>query len=193
MGAGMGGMGGGFGGQNRRAPTKGADIAYTLRVPFTDAANARDQRLTLSDGKTIDLKIPAGVEDGTQLRLKGRGASGPAGAGDAIVTIKIERHSFFRREGDDVRLELPITLDEALHGAKVKCPTVDGAVMLTLRPTTNSGTVMRLKGKGFTKKDGAKGDQLVSLAIHLPENADGLAQKLAGWRDDGKPRAKLGI
>ena len=183
---------GGFSGQ-RRPPPKGADVAYRLRVPFIDAATRKDQRITLADGKTIDLKLPAGVEDGTQMRLKGKGEAGPGGAGDGIVTIAIDRHPYFTRDGDDVRLDLPITLDEAVGGGKVKCPTVDGAVMLTIKPGTNGGTVMRLGGKGFSRKAGGRGDQLVTLEIQLPGDVSDLAARLEGWRDNSNPRAKLGV
>lgn len=192
-GAGMGGgMGGGFG--SRRAPQrKGPDIQYRLRVPFADAATRRDQRITLSDGKTVDLKLPAGVEDGTQLRLKGKGEAGPGGTGDGLVTITIERDDHFWRDSEDVRLDLPITLNEAISGAKVKCPTVDGAVFLTIAPGTNGGTVMRLKGKGFSRKNGTRGDQLVTLEIQLPQDREELAKRLDGWQDGSNPRAKLGV
>jgi len=189
----------GMGGGRRPAPppSKGADIQYRLRVPFVDAATRADQRITLSDGKTIDLKLPAGVEDGTQMRLKGKGAAGPAGPGEGLVTIAVEPHAFFRREGDDVRLELPITLDEAVNGAKVKVPTVDGAVMLTVSPGSGSGKVLRLKNKGFSKKNGQRGDQLVTLEIELPDAgtdamAD-LAKRLGDWTDKSNPRSKLGV
>jgi DnaJ-class molecular chaperone len=195
--AGMGGGfgGGGFGGQQRRQapPPKGADIAYRLRVPFVDAARRADQRITLADGKTIDLKLPAGVEDGTQMRLKGKGQQGPGGAGDGIVTISVDGHAFFRREGDNVRLDLPITLDEAIAGAKIKVPTVDGPVMLTIKPGTSSGTTMRLGGKGFSKKAGGRGDQLVTLEIDLPDDVAELAKRLEGWQDTRNPRSKLGV
>jgi DnaJ-class molecular chaperone len=168
-------------------------VQYRLRVPFADAASLKAQRITLADGKTIDLKLPAGVEDGTQMRLSGKGEPGPAGPGDALVTIMIEPHPFFRRDGDDVRLDLPVTLDEALQGAKVKVPTVDGAVMLTVAPGSGSGKVLRLKGKGFTKKGGGRGDQLVTLEIELPDDVRELAAKLDGWRDKRNVRAKLGV
>ena len=193
-GAGMaGGMGGGFGQRRQAPPPRGADIGYRLRVAFTDAATRADQRITLSDGKTIDLKLPAGVEDGTQMRLKGKGEPGPGGAGDGIVTIAIDRHAFFRRDGDDVRLDLPITLAEAVGGAKVKCPTVDGPVMLTIKPGTSGGTVMRLKGRGFSSKNGGRGDQLVTLEIQLPGDLAELAKRLEGWQDSANPRADLGV
>ena len=185
-------MGGGFE-QTRRPPAKGANIQYRLKVPFLDAAARIDQRITLGDGKTIDLKLPAGVEDGTQMRLKGKGEPGPGGAGDAIVTIAVEKHPFFRREGNDVRLDLPVTLSEAVAGAKVKVPTVDGPVMLTIKPGTSGGTVMRLKGKGFTAKSGTRGDQLVTLEINLPDDVSELAKALEGWTDDRNPRGELGV
>ncbi|GGE02999.1 molecular chaperone DnaJ [Tsuneonella deserti] len=191
-----GGFGGGFGGQQQRRPPpprKGADIAYRLRISFIDAARRADQRITLADGKTIDLKLPAGVEDGTQMRLKGKGEQGPGGAGDGIVTISIDSHPFFRREGDNVRLDLPITLDEAVSGGKVKVPTVDGPVMLTIKPGSGSGTTMRLGGKGFSKKDGQRGDQLVTLEIDLPEDVTELAKRLEGWQDTRNPRSRLGV
>ncbi|WP_114521127.1 DnaJ C-terminal domain-containing protein [Altererythrobacter sp. ZODW24] len=174
-------------------PRKGANVNYKLNVPFTDAASRRDQRITLADGKTIDLKLSAGVEEGTQMRLKGKGDPGPGGNGDATVTIHVQPHAFFRRDGYDVRLDLPITLDEAIHGAKVKVPTVDGAVMLTVAPGSSSGMVLRLKGKGFSKKNGQRGDQLATVEIVLPEDMTDLAKRLEGWKDGGSPRDELGV
>lgn len=198
FGGGRAGMGAGMGGRRPPPPpSKGADIQYRLRVPFVDAATRADQRITLSDGKTIDLKLPAGVEDGTQMRLKGKGERGPGGQGDGLVTVAVESHPFFRREGDDVRLELPVTLDEAVSGAKVKVPTADGAVMLTVSPGSASGKVLRLKNKGFSKKNGGRGDQLVTLEIALPEAGGDamaeLAKRLDGWKDNSAPRSKLGV
>lgn len=189
-----GGMGGArTAGRRPPPPRTGANVQYRLRVPFTDAATLQPQRITLADGKTIDLKLPAGVEDGTQMRLKGKGEPGPGGHGDALLTIGIEPHPFFRRDGDDVRVDLPITLDEAVAGAKVKVPTVEGPVMLTVAPGSGSGKVLRLKGRGFSKKEGGRGDQLVTLEIDLPEDVSELAAKLEGWRDSRNVRAKLGV
>ncbi len=180
-------------GAGRRAPPrKGADIGYRLRVSFTDAATLAPQRITLADGKTIDLKLPAGVEDGTQMRLKGKGEQGPAGAGDGIVTISVDGHTLFRRDGDDVRFDLPITLDEAVNGGRVRVPTVDGPVMMTLKAGTSGGSTLRLKGKGFTRKNGTRGDQLVTLEIQLPTDLAELAKRLEGWKDDSDPRSNLG-
>lgn len=176
-------------------PKRGADIQYRLAVPFVDAASGRDQRITLADGKAINLKLPAGVEDGTQMRLKDKGHPGPGGNGDGIVIVEVGTHPFFRRDGDNIRMDLPITIDEAVRGAKVKCPTVDGPVMLTIKPGTDGGTVMRLAGKGWTKKGAkkARGDQLVTLEIQLPEDLEALKEKLGDWVDPAKPREKFGL
>ncbi len=181
-------------------PRRGTDINYRLAVPFVEAASGRDQRITLADGKTISLKLPAGVDDGTMMRLKNKGHPGPAGNGDGIVMVEISQHPFFRRDGDNIRMDLPITLDEAVRGAKVKCPTVDGAVMLTIKPGTSSGIVLRLGGKGWTKKEGkaadgsaARGDQLVTLEIHLPRDLAKLEERLDGWADTARPREKFGL
>jgi DnaJ-class molecular chaperone len=184
---------GGFGHRRQAPPQRGANVSYRLKVPFADAATLKPQRIALADGATIDLRLPAGVETGTQMRLKGKGQPGPAGAGDALVTVEIEPHPFFVREGADVRLELPITLDEAVRGAKVKVPTVDGPVMLTIAAGSGSGKVLRLKGKGFSRKGGGRGDQLVTLEIQLPEDLGELSGRLEGWTDTSGVRNRLGV
>jgi len=130
------------------------------------------------------------------MRLKGKGQPGPGGAGDAIITLTVDPHPFFVRDGDDVLLDLPITLDEAVVGAKVKVPTVDGAVMLTVAPGSSSGKVLRLKGKGFARKDaadGGRGDQLVTLQIQLPADLGELSSRLDGWQDSTAIRSRLGV
>ena len=172
--------GGGFGGFGGRSapPQKGANVAYRLAVSFVDAATQAPQRITLADGGTIDLKLPAGVETGTQMRLAGKGQAGPGGTGDGIVTITVKDHPFFVREGANIRLDLPVTLNEAVKGAKVKVPTVDGPVMLSIPAGSTSGKVMRLKGKGFSQKGGDRGDQLVRLMIDLPADDDALVALL---------------
>jgi DnaJ-class molecular chaperone len=163
---------GGFGGFGTRRPTpppqKGADAAYRLPISFEDAAALKEQRVTLAGGKTISIKLPAGVEEGTKIRLAGQGQAGPGGNGDAIVAISIKPHRFFIRDGDNIRLDLPVSLDEAVLGAKVKVPTVDGPVMLSVPAGTSSGKVLRLKGRGFTSKSGQRGDQLFTLMIVFP-------------------------
>jgi DnaJ-class molecular chaperone len=190
------GRGGGpFGGFRQRAapPQKGADVAYRLRVPFEDAVALSPQRITLADGKTIDLKLPKGVEDGTKIRLAGKGQDGPAGRGDAIVTIEIAPHRFFTRDGTNIRLALPVTLKEAVLGAKVKVPTPEGPVMLTIPKGASSGTVLRLKGRGFTGKDGKRGDQLVAVEVDLPAHDPALQQFAESWDGGGNPRSGLGV
>jgi len=188
------GRGGPFGGfRQRAAPQKGADVAYRLKVPFDDAVALKPQRITLADGKTIDLKLPQGLEDGTKIRLAGKGQEGPAGRGDAIVTIEIAPHRFFTREGTNIRLTLPVTLKEAVLGAKVKVPTPEGPVMLTIPKGTSSGKVLRLKGRGFTAKDGKRGDQLVTVEIDVPAHDAALQQFAEGWNPSGNPRASFGV
>jgi DnaJ-class molecular chaperone len=195
--SGRGGRGGfgGFGGFRQRSQPaqKGADIAYRLRVSFLDAAALAPQRIKLADGKTIDLKLPKGVEDGTKIRLAGKGQAGPGGTGDAIVTISVAPHPFFTREGNDIRLRLPVTLKEAVLGAKVKVPTPDGAVMMTIPKGSSSGRVLRLKGKGFTTKSGARGDELVTLEIDLPSGDSELEAFAEKWNGGGNPRSNLGV
>ena len=194
---GGGGFSGGFGDFGRRAAPKGANIAYRLAVSFEDAARLAAQRITLRDGKTIDLKLPAGLESGTQMRLAGKGEEGPGGAGDAIVTIEIQPHRFFQREGDDIRLDLPVTLSEAVLGAEVRVPTPDGPVMLKVPKGSSSGKTLRLKGRGFHKKAagsaGGRGDQLVTLMVELPVDDDALIAFARGWSDKGNPRGRMGV
>jgi DnaJ-class molecular chaperone len=185
-------FGGGFR-QRSAPPQKGADVAYRLKVAFEDAVALKPQRITLGDGKTIDLKLPQGLEDGTKIRLAGKGQEGPAGRGDAIVTIEIAPHRHFRREGSNIRLDLPVTLKEAVLGAKVKVPTPEGAVMLTIPKGTSSGKVLRLKGRGFSAKDGKRGDQLVTVEIELPASDPDLQRFAEGWDGGGNPRAGLGV
>ena len=191
-GRGGGGPFGGFGGRSA-PPPKGANVAYRLSVSFIDAATQAPQRITLADGGTIDLKLPAGVETGTQMRLAGKGQAGPGGTGDGIVTITVKDHPFYEREGANIRLDLPVTLNEAVKGAKVKVPTVDGPVMLSIPAGSSSGKVMRLKGKGFSQKSGGRGDQLVRLMVDLPTDDDALIKLLSEWTDPRNVRADLGV
>jgi DnaJ-class molecular chaperone len=186
---------GGFGGfrQRGRAPQKGSDIAYRLKVGFIDAVTLKPQRITLADGKTIDLKLPKGLEDGAKIRLAGKGAEGPAGRGDAIVTIEIAPHRFFARDGNDIRLNLPVTLNEAVLGAKVKVPTPEGPVMVTIPEGTTTGRILRLKGRGFTAKGGQRGDQLITVEIDLPADDAQLQSFAETWSGGGNPRASLGV
>jgi DnaJ-class molecular chaperone len=186
------GQSGGFGNRGR-APQKGADIQYRLKVAFLDAATLKAQRVTLAGGKTIEVKLPNGVEDGTKIRLAGQGQPGPGGAGDAIIAIEIGGHPHFTRDGKDIRLSLPISLKEAVLGAKVKVPTPEGPVMLTVPKGASSGKVLRIKGRGFTDKAGKRGDLLVSLGVDVPAGESALEAFVADWNGGGNPRSSLGV
>jgi len=188
----FGGRGAGMGSTARRGPPpKGANITYRLQVSFANAALRETQRITLADGKTIDLKLPPGIIDGQQVRLGGKGEQGPGGFGDAIVIIEIAQHPYFVREGDNIRLDLPISLDEAIGGAQIKVPTVGGPVMLSVAPGSTSGKTLRLKGRGFVRKNGEQGDQLVTLQVSVPADDADLRARLEGWRDSRNLRASL--
>ncbi|MDO6416691.1 DnaJ C-terminal domain-containing protein [Sphingomonas sp. BIUV-7] len=183
----------GFGGRGR--PQKGADAAYRLAIDLDEAAALKPQRITLGTGKTVDLKLTPEAIAGTPLRLAGQGEAGAGGAGDALVTIEIRPHRFYKRDGDDVRLDLPVRLDEAVTGARIKVPTVEGAVMLAIPAGSSSGKVLRLKGRGFHKRDGSRGDQLVTLMVDLPAEDEALRAFVEGWSGDAdrNPRAGLGV
>jgi len=178
---------------------RGADVTFTLRCPFLDAVNGARRRVTLSDGKTLDLTIPKGAHDRQTLRLRGQGMPGIGGGppGDAFIEIHVEPHAFFQRKDDNIHLELPVTLDEAVLGAKVEVPTIDGRVSLTVPPGSNSGTSLRLRGKGVASADGKRrGDQYVTLKVVLPDTPDdALKEFLAGWAKDHKYdlRARMGM
>jgi DnaJ-class molecular chaperone len=168
-------------GRGRR--TRGADLQVQLGLDMLDSISGVTRQLALPDGSTISLTIPAGVEDGEVLRLKGKGAAAPSEGppGDLLVQIAIRPHRFFRREGDDVLLELPVTLKEAVLGAKVRVPVPSGAVMLSVPKASNTGAVLRLKGKGVARL-GAPGDLLVTLKVVLPKEPDpALESLLEGW------------
>ena len=159
--------------QNFRA--RGPDVTYSLEVDFLTAVNGATQRLTLADAKTLDVTIPPGTEDGQVLRLKGQGQPGIGGGppGDAFIEIKVRPHPFFGRVGDDIHVELPITLQEAVLGGSVDLATIDGKVSLKIRPGSNSGTVLRLRGKGvMNPATRQRGDQLVTLRVALPDKID---------------------
>jgi DnaJ-class molecular chaperone len=163
------------GGRKKPSPGKGLDSHYDLSITFEEAALGGTRRVKLPAGKRFDVKIPIGVRDGQSIRLKGLGEPGiPGGqAGDAMITIKIEPHPYYRREGHDLHLDLPITLNEALHGAKVKVPTLGGPVVMVIPPGANAGQVFKLKGKGIPGYSiHPAGDQFVTLQIVLPDQSD---------------------
>ncbi len=174
-----GGSGGGRGFSGR-----GQDVQYTLEIDFVDAAVGTKKRVTMPDGGMLDINVPAGVDNGQTLRLRGKGAAGIGGAeaGDALIKIGVRPHPQFKREGLDISVEVPITIDEAVLGAKIEVPTLTGRVALSIPKASSSGRVLRLKGRGI-KTQAATGDQLVTLRIVLPEAVDeGLAYFLSEWR-----------
>ena len=157
--------------QARRAP--GADLHYELHVPFLDAVNGATKTITLPHGGTLGVEIPAGVEDGQILRLRGKGAPSPGEGppGDALVQIVVDPHRYFTREGDDIHVELPITVKEAALGGEVRAPTTTGSVMLRVPKGANTGDTLRLKGKGV-KAHGRTGDEFVRLKVVMPKPPD---------------------
>jgi DnaJ-class molecular chaperone len=168
-------------------PPRGADISADLIITLPEAVKGGTKRLRLSNGKELDVRIPVGLTDGQTIRLKGQGMPRPDGpSGDLLIRVSIAPHPLLKLEGTDLRLELPITAYEAELGGKVRVPTLDGAVELTIPPRTNSGRTFRLKGKGVAGKPGT-GDLLVTVQIVLPDRRDPeFEQLMQKWRD-GKP------
>jgi DnaJ-class molecular chaperone len=163
------------GGERGEIRMRGADVSYTLRCAFVDAVTGGRRRITLPDGKALDLAIPAGTKDRQTLRLKGQGMAGIGGGppGDAFVEIHVEPHAFFRRKDDNIHVEVPVTLGEAVLGARIRVPTVDGTVTLTVPAGSNTGTTLRLRGKGVPAPRGKRrGDQYVTLKVVLPDRPD---------------------
>jgi len=186
--------GGNMGGGGRPFQTRGANVSYTLRVGFVDAVVGTTKRIALTNGKTLDVRIPPGTESGQTLRLKGQGMPGANGgaAGDALIEIQVNDHPHFTRQGNDILLDLPVTLKEAVLGAKVPVPTPHGTVTLSIPKGSSSGKVLRLRGKGVPGK--TAGDLLVTLMVALPENDPALAAFAEAWTpaDAADPRKGLG-
>ncbi len=177
---------------------KGADVSYQLRVPFLEAVLGKKQRLALADGKTLDVQLPPGTDTGQALRLKGQGLPGRGGApaGDAFIEITVEPHPLFNRDGNDVLVEVPMTLYEAALGASINVPTIDGKVAVKVPAGSNSGTQLRLRGRGIQAgKGGERGDQYVRLVVVLPKEIDEDlkdAIETAAKKRPYKVRGKLG-
>lgn len=176
-------------GQQFRA--RGSDAHYTLTISFLDAANGTTRRITLPEGRTLDVRIPAGVQDGHVLRLKGQGMPGLGGgpSGDALVEIAVAPHPLFRREGDDIIVELPVTVQEAVLGASLEVPTIKGKVRLNIPPNSGTGTRLRLRGRGIRE-----GHQFVQLHVVLPPAEEPeFAEFLKSWKPHHafNPRAGL--
>lgn len=184
-----------FGGRGASYPTRGADHRYTLEIDFLDAVHGVRKRVTFPEAETLDIEVPPGVTDGRTLRLRGKGEPGigRGAPGDALVELRIRTHPFFSREGDDIVLDLPVTLDEAVLGAKVEVPTIEGPVALTIPAGSSSGQVLRLRRRGV-KSGAGRGDQLVKVRIVLPAKVDEeLADFLRDWRKHHAydPRARF--
>lgn len=175
-----GGFGGGFG------PSKGADVRATLEIDLEDAIQGGKKRISFSDGRTIDVTIPKGATAGQVLRLKGQGQSGRGGAGDALIELEIRPHPLYRIDGDNLVMDLPVSVPDAMLGAKIQAPTPDGPVTLTVPKHSNSGSTLRLKGRGMPAAGGGKrGDLMARLVVTLPDTIDAdLEQVAEAWRRD---------
>jgi DnaJ-class molecular chaperone len=182
---GGGGRPGGFQVEGEDFGGGGQDIAAALTITLPEAAKGVKKRVQLPNGKEVEVKIPAGLAEGQQIRLKGQGLAGPGGrTGDLLIAVSVAPDPVFAREGADLRLELPITLYEAVLGGKVRVPTLDGAVELAIPAGTSSGRTFRLKGKGFPSKD-RKGDLMATVRIVLPEGSDAeLEALMKKWREE---------
>jgi DnaJ-class molecular chaperone len=166
---------------------RGQDLNYRLELDFLDAVNGATKQVTLPDGSMLDVSIPAGTRDGQILRLRGKGGPGFNGgaAGDALVEVGIRPHPVFTRKGDDIHVDLQLPLAQAVLGGKINVPTIDGSVTMTIPKWSNSGRVLRLKGKGIRRADGASGDEYVKLTIALPATPDAELERLvAEWQRD---------
>jgi len=175
---------------------RGPDVHYRLAVDFLEAVNGATKRIVMPDGAALDVVIPAGTEDGQVLRLRGKGGPGIGGApsGDALVEIEARPHKLFTRTDGDIHLELPISLPEAVLGAKLDVPTPSGTVRMTIPKGASSGRVLRLRGKGAARPDGSRGDEYVTLKIVLPEAPDAEIEEFARHWKAGKthnPRREL--
>ena len=188
-----------FGRQGRagRRSRRGQDVRYHLDLSFLDAINGGKQSIILPDGSTLDVNIPPGTRDGQILRLKGKGRPGVGDAppGDALIEITVLPHPYFTRKGDDIYLDLPISLKEAVLGAKIKVPTPAGAVTVSVPKWSNTGRVLRLKGRGAPRSDGSKGDEYIKLMLMLPEKPDPkLEAFVAEWQPVAySPRQAMGV
>lgn len=175
-----------------RANRRGQDMHYRLAIDFTESIAGANKRVTMPDGGTLDVKIPAGLVDGQTLRLKGKGAPGlgEGGPGDALIEVEVLPDPRFTRDGDDIALEVPISLTEAVLGGKIKVPTPTGPVTMSVPKGSNTGTTLRLKGKGAPRRGGGNGDEYVRLKIVLPKGpSPDLETFLAGWSGkDFNPR-----
>ncbi len=160
---------------------RGMDYRYNLEITFLEAVNGTKKRVQFPDNETLDISVPSGVETGQTLRLKHKGGpgAGRGEAGDALIELRVQPHPLFGRDGDNITLEVPISLDEAILGARVEVPTIGGRVTVAVPKGASSGQVLRLRGKGIkNSRNGAHGDQLITLKIVLPTHIDGELERL---------------
>ncbi|MBY3088625.1 DnaJ domain-containing protein [Rhizobium laguerreae] len=184
------------GGSGSRFRAPGRDRHFSMEIDFLDAVKGAKTQLKLPDGPTLDVQIPPGTRDGQTLRVRGKGEPGFGGgpAGDVLIDISVRPHRFFTRDGDDIRLELPITLSEAVLGGKVRVPTPFGAVNLALPPNSSSGKVLRIKGKGVPRGNAGAGDVYVTLKIVLPDRPDEeLASFMKRWTSGKTQNPRKGM
>lgn len=184
-----------MGGGRKRQPQRGGDSNYDLTVGFVEATLGSVQRVTLVSGKTIDVTLPPGTEEGHKLRLRGQGHAGASSAGDALIVVHVAPHPYFTRKEKDILLEAPVSLPEAVLGATIKVPTLDGSVEVKVPKNSNTGTTLRLKGKGVPASSGNAGDMFVKLKVVLPDGGDdGLSEFMEKWAKQNAydPRKKLG-
>ncbi|MBO9709142.1 MAG: J domain-containing protein [Caulobacter sp.] len=183
-GGGFGGFGGGGGGGGGGFSPKGADVRARLDIDLEEAIKGGKKRVAFSDGRTIDVTIPAGAQEGQTLRLKGQGSPGRGGPGDAMIELAIKPHPIYRRENDTLVMDLPVSVPDAVLGGKVEAPTPDGPVTLTVPKGSNSGAKLRLKGRGLADGKGKRGDLFARLIVTLPDAPDAELEKFAEtWRE----------
>ena len=183
----LGDMFGGGGGRGRGGgfQSRGSDVRATLEIDLEEAIQGGKKRIAFSDGRTLDVTIPKGAAEGQVLRLKGQGAPGRAGAGDALIEISIRPHPVFKREKDGLVMDLPISVPDAVLGGKVQAPTPEGSVTLNVPVGSNSGSTLRLKGRGLADAQGRRGDLLARLVVTLPDKPDADLSRVAEeWRRD---------
>lgn len=190
----FGGGGGGRRGGGRR-PRVGESYEISIAASFEEAARGGTRRVYMPDGREVDVRIPVGLRDGQQIRLKGQGGEGRNGGprGDVLLNVSVAAHPYYTRDGKDLRMDLPVTLKEAILGGKVTVPTLTGPVSLSVPANSNSGAVLRLKGKGIPAHGSeAAGDLYAKLVIALPDRSDAQLRDFAErWTTDYDPRSKL--
>lgn len=185
-------------GARRGFRSRGADVRYSMEIDFLDAVNGITRQVTMPDGRTLEIRIPPGARDGQTLRLRGKGTGGEGGmeVGDALIELHVHAHPFYRREGDDIHFDLPVSLAEAVLGGKIRVPTPYGPVVASVPENSSSGKTLRLRGKGVARKNGTRGDVYATLKIMLPDRPDpDLGAFISNWPAGRayNPRKAMGV